>query len=80
MRNIRAQGPFPSFSPLLAYGEAFRLYVVVDLFAPSHHLSPVLRNLKSHRRPDHFGLVGPLLFQVHRYHSPPSPRHLTAYN
>ena len=67
MRNIRAQGPFPSLSPLLAYGKAFRLCVVVGPLAPFHRLSPVVRNLTSHRRPDHFGLgVGPFLFREHR--------------
>jgi len=86
VRNIRGQGPFLRFSPLLAYGKAFRLCVVVDPFAPSHRLSPVFRNLTPHRRPDHFGLAaGPFLFREHdwytnaRYHHAPSPRHLTVY-
>jgi hypothetical protein len=53
--------------------------VVVDPFAPSHRLSPVFRNLTSHRRPDHFGLeAGPLLFREH-HNRALSPRHLTPY-
>lgn len=88
MRNIRAQGPFPSLSLLLAYGKAFRLrvVVVVDPFAPSRRLSPVFRNLTPHRRPDHSGLgAGPFLFREHHWHTnvrylhAPSPRHLSAY-
>lgn len=87
MRSIRDQGSFPSFSPLLVYGEAFRLCVLVDRFAPSHRLSPVFRNQTSYRRPDHFGLgVGPFLFRERhwytsaRYYHTPSPRHLTVYD
>jgi hypothetical protein len=86
VRNILAQGPFPNFSPLSAYGKAFWLCVVVDPFAPSHRLTPVFRNLTSRRRPGHFGLgAGPFLSREHhwytnaRYHRAPSPRYQTAY-